>query len=89
MTHGIIAQEVGELFPDLFTIQPAPTPVLSVSAPPQNNIIFHSNKSEILRVAEDGFYVRGVKVPVDDNEAAAVYKAFKSFLVHHALTKEY
>jgi len=91
MTHGIIAQEVGEAFSEMFTIQPTPrpTPVFSVTAPPQNNIIFHSNKSEILRVAEDGFYVRGVKVPVDDNEAAAVYKAFKSFLVHHALTKEY
>ena len=64
-----------------------PTPVLSVSAPPENNIVFHSSKAEILRVAEDGFYVRGVKVPVDDNEAAAVYKAFKEFLVYHALTR--
>jgi len=89
MTHGIIAQEVGDLFPEMMVTTPQPTPVLSVSAPPQNNIIFHSSKSEILRVAEDGFYVRGVKVPVDENEAAAVYKAFKSFLVHHALTKEY
>jgi hypothetical protein len=68
---------------------PLPDPVLSVSAPPQNNIVFHTGKAETLRVAEDGFYVRGVKVPVDDNEAAAVYKAFKQFLVHHALTKEY
>ena len=66
-----------------------PTPVLSVSAPPANNIVFHSSKAEILRVAEDGFYVRGVKVPVDEKEAAAVYKAFKEFLVYHALTKEY
>ena len=66
---------------------PQPTPVLSVTSPPENNIIFHSGKSETLRVAEDGFYVRGVKVPVDDNEAAAVYKAFKEFLVYHALTR--
>jgi hypothetical protein len=64
-----------------------PTPVLSVSAPPENNIVFHSSKSEILKVAEDGFYVRGVKVPVDEKEAAAVYKAFKEFLVYHALTR--
>ena len=64
-----------------------PTPVLSVSAPPENNIVFHASKAEILRVAEDGFYVRGVKVPVDEKEAAAVYKAFKAFLVHHALTR--
>jgi hypothetical protein len=64
-----------------------PTPVLSMSAPPENNIVFHSSKAEILKVAEDGFYVRGVKVPVDDNEAAAVYRAFKEFLVYHALTR--
>lgn len=88
MTHGIIAQEVGELFPEMFTINtPVPNPVLSVSAPPENNIIFHSGKSETLRVAEDGFYVRGVKVEADEQEAAAVYKAFKEFLVYHALTR--
>jgi hypothetical protein len=73
-----------------FTIAPSNAdPVISVTSPPENNIIFHSGKSETLRVAEDGFYVRGVKVPVDDKEAAAVYKAFKDFLVHHALTREY
>jgi len=66
---------------------PQPTPVLSVTSPPENNIIFHSGKSETLRVAEDGFYVRGQRVPVDEKEAAAVYKAFKEFLVYHALTR--
>ena len=87
MTHGIIAQEISEAFPEMFIS--TPQPVLSISSPPENNIVFHTGKAETLRVAEDGFYVRGVKVPVDDNEAAAVYKAFKQFLVHHALTKEY
>jgi hypothetical protein len=88
MTHGIIAQEVGEAFSKMFVINDTkPTPVLSVSAPPANNIVFHSGNVETLRVAEDGFYVRGVKVPVDDTEAAAVYKAFKEFLVYHALTR--
>jgi hypothetical protein len=43
----------------------------------------------MLKVTEDGFYVRGVKVEADEKEAAAVYRAFKQFLVHHALTKEY
>ena len=89
MTHGLIAQEVSELFPEMFTIQPTtqPTPVFSVNAFPENNIVFHSGQSETLRVAEDGFYVRGVKVPADNNEAVAVYKAFKEFLVYHALTR--
>ena len=88
MTHGIIAQEVEDLFPEMiFLDDPKPTPVLSVSSPPQTNIVFHTGKSETLRVAEDGFYVRGVKVPVDEEEAAAVYRAFKEFLVYHALTR--
>jgi hypothetical protein len=88
MKHGIIAQEVGELFPEMFIIDnPLPTPVLSVTASPENNITFHAGSSEMLKVTEDGFYVRGVKVEADSKEAAAVYKAFKAFLVHHALTR--
>jgi hypothetical protein len=89
MTYGIIAQEISKAFPEMFTIQPTPqpTPVLSVTAPPENNVIFHSGNSETLRITEDGFYVRGVKVPTDEKEAAAVYKAFKEFLVYHALTR--
>jgi hypothetical protein len=87
MTYGIIAQEVTEIFPEMFTINsPLPDPVLSVSSPPENNITFHAGKSEILRVTENGFYVRGKKVEADDKEAEAVYRAFKQFLVHHALT---
>ena len=88
MTYGVIAQEVGELFPEMYVIDnPRPTPVLSVSAPPENNITFHAGQSEMLKVAEDGFYVRGVKVEADEKEVAAVYKAFKEFLVYHALTR--
>lgn len=68
---------------------PMPVTVLSVSAPPENNIVFNAGKAEILKVTEDGFYVRGVKVEADEKEAAAVYRAFKQFLVHHALTKEW
>jgi hypothetical protein len=89
MSYGVIAQEIEQAFIEMFTIQstPQPTPVLSVSSPPENNIVFHTGKNETLRVAEDGFYVRGVKVPVDDKEAASVYRAFKEFLVYHALTR--
>jgi hypothetical protein len=83
--YGVIAQEVGELFPEIYG--PMPDPVLSVTSPPKNNIIFHSGKAETLKITEDGFYVRGVKVPADKKEAAAVYKAFKEFLVYHSLTR--
>ena len=58
---------------DLFDIEELP-----------NNITFHANgisPTPILSISEDGFYVRGKKVPVDDNEALAVYKAFKQWMV--------
>jgi hypothetical protein len=67
-----------------------PDPILSVKADgTDSNITFYGGPAEMLRVTEDGFYVRGEKVPVDDNEGAVVYKAFKEFLVHHALTRSY
>ena len=66
-----------------------PTPVFSITSPPSNNIVFHGGNDEILKITEDGFYVRGKKVPVDEEEGLAVYRAFKQFLVHHALTKEW
>ena len=88
MTHGITAQEVGEAFPEMFVIKDTlPTPVLSMSAPPESNITFQAGPAEMLKVTEDGFYVRGVKVKADEKEAAAVYRAFKEFLVYHALTR--
>jgi hypothetical protein len=69
-----------------------PSPVLSVSdhyEPLERNITFHTGPCEMLKVTGNGFYVRGVRVPADEKEAEAVYKAFKQFLVYHALTKEY
>ena len=87
MTGGV-AEEVGEVHSNMYVINnPLPRPVISVTAPPENNITFQTGQEEMLRVAEDGFYVRGVKVEADEKEAAAVYKAFKAFLVHHALTR--
>jgi hypothetical protein len=74
-----------------YTIQDTPlaSPVLSITAPPQNNIILNAGPAEMLKVTEDGFYVRGIKVEADEKEAAAVYKAFKEFLVYHALTRSF
>ena len=85
---GFVAQGVGEVHSEMYVINDTPPrPFLSVTAPPKNNIIFNAGPEEMLRVSEDGFYLRGVKVVADEKEAAAVYKAFKSFLVHHALTR--
>jgi hypothetical protein len=43
---------------------------------------------EMLRVAKDGFYVRGIKVEADDKEAKAVYEAFKSWMTYAILNGE-
>ena len=56
--------------------------------PKPNNITFMQGQSEMIKVAEDGFYVRGVKVPTDDREAATVYNAFKEFLVWSRLHRD-
>jgi hypothetical protein len=41
--------------------------------------------SEMLRIAQDGFYVRGVKVDADAKEAEQVYTAFKQWLMWNTL----
>jgi len=67
-----------------------PDPIISFAGPFERNITFIiGGTSEILKITEDGFYVRGKKVPVDEEEGLVVYCAFKQFLVHHALTKDW
>ena len=45
------------------------------------SIIFNTAPGvEMMRVSSDGLYVRGVKVPQDENEALAVYAQFKLWL---------
>ena len=45
-----------------------------------SSIVLHAGTDEMLRVAPDGFYVRGARVPADEHEAQAVYLAFKQWL---------
>ena len=45
-----------------------------------NNISLTGGGEEMLRIAEDGFYVRGVRVEADAKEAQAVYSAFKQWM---------
>jgi hypothetical protein len=49
--------------------------------PMPNSITLNAGTTEMLKVAPDGFYVRGVKVNQDDKEAETVYNAFKAFLM--------
>ena len=80
MTHsiGILAQEVSSVIENA---------TISVSEVAQNNVSCWAGGVEMLRVAQDGFYVRGEKVPADAKEAEIVYNAFKQFLVWAELNR--
>jgi hypothetical protein len=64
------------------------TPVLT-SETDGNNITFNTTTSEMLRVAKDGFYVRGKRVNQDDKEAEVVYNAFHQWLTWATLNRNY
>jgi hypothetical protein len=44
---------------------------------------------EMLRVGPNGFWVRGVQVPQDDQEAQTVYNAFKQWMAWTSLERRY
>lgn len=62
-------------------------PILSTDG--ESNITLFANTSEMLRVAKDGFYIRGVKIEQDEKEAEKVYNAFTSWLTWATLTRTY
>lgn len=49
----------------------------------------HDQQTEMLRITETGFYVRGRKVKQGEREAQIVYDAFREFMVYSALTRKY
>ena len=56
--------------------------------PVPSNICLNAGSEEMLKVAEDGFYVRGVKVEQGPNEARQVYEAFRQWMAWASLTRE-
>mgnify|MGYP003335675080 CR=1 FL=1 len=50
-----------------------------------NTITCLAGGEEMLKVGPDGFWVRGVRVPADENEALAVYNAFKQWMAWTSL----
>ena len=64
-------------------------PTVSFRDPVPSNITCLAGGVEMLRVGPDGFWVRGVKVPQDDNEALAVYNAFKQWMAWSSLQGTY
>jgi len=53
-----------------------------------SNIVFNAGASEMMRITETGFWVRGVQVEQDAREAAIVYNNFKQWLTWAQLNKE-
>lgn len=55
-----------------------------------NTITFHATKNnEMLRIANDGFYVRGVKLEQNEQEAEKVYNAFHAWLTWATLNRNF
>jgi hypothetical protein len=48
-----------------------------------------NEENPILRVAKDGFYVRGIKLEQDEKEAEKVYNAFHQWLTWATLNRNY
>ena len=42
--------------------------------------LYAGTNDEMIRIDQTGFYVRGVRVPADEQEAETVYNAFKQWL---------
>lgn len=54
-----------------------------------STITLNSANDEMLRIARDGFYVRGVKIEQDECEAEKVYNAFHAWLTWATLNRNY
>ena len=55
----------------------------------ENTISFRGGSDEMLRIAKDGFYVRGKRVNQDDKEAELVYNTFHQWLTWATLNRTY
>ena len=51
-----------------------------LSADAYSNVTFTGSGGEMLRIAKDGFYVRGIKLEQDADEARKVFEAMREFL---------
>ena len=61
---------------------------IEIGYPEPNDIIFNAGTNdEMLKITQDGFYVRGVRVEQGPGEAEAVYKAFKEFMTWAVISR--
>ena len=71
------------------SITETPDYLVTFRDPEPNNITCLVGGEEMLRVGPDGFWVRGVKVEQDAQEAQAVYNAFKQWMAWASLEGRY
>ena len=55
----------------------------------ESTISFIGGSDEMLRIAKDGFYIRGIRVNQDDKEAELVYNTFHQWLTWATLNRDY
>jgi hypothetical protein len=60
---------------------------VSIKDPTPDNIVLTSGDAEMIKITEEGFWVRGVQVKQDEKEAETIYNAFKQFLIWRELHK--
>jgi len=75
---------------DSFMIQETKTSHPITHMEMKDTITFRSSSnSEMLKIAPDGFYVRGEKIPQDKYEAEMVYKTFHQWLTWATLNRSF
>ena len=81
MAHPITGTQLTGIIVDEWeSIQNATYEIRGYSEPSSISMTLGSGTDEMIRIAKDGFYVRGVRVPADEQEAETVYQAFKQWL---------
>lgn len=74
----------------MMTVNPSLTMKSTMTAETQESTItFTGGTSEMLRISKDGFYIRGKRLPQDDNEAELVYNTFHQWLTWATLNRDY
>ena len=74
----------------MMTVNPSLTMKSTMTAETQESTItFTGGTSEMLRISKDGFYIRGKRLPQDDNEAELVYNTFHQWLTWATLNSDY
>ena len=74
----------------MMTINPSLTLKSTMTNDTQESVItFTGGSDEMLRIAKDGFYIRGKRVKQDDKEAELVYNTFHQWLTWATLNRDY